>query len=114
VLIRTFLRPQSASIYVERSYAFGSAGALPTSLARPTALFHILIRRLILERQWPVFIRVFVELLQAMFAAERNRLALVLRVNRFSNVAYLITGDRADRVYRFLGVFCGWRRACAR
>ena len=77
-------------------------------------LFHSLIRRLVLERQRPVFIRVFIELLQAIFAAERNRLAFVLRVNRFSNVSYRITGNRADCVYRFLGGLCGWCSACAR
>jgi len=87
---------------------------LPTNNPDYRYLFRSLICRLILERQRPVFVRVFIELLQAMFAAERNRLALVLRVNRFSDIAYLITGDRADRVYRFLGGLCGWRRACAR
>jgi hypothetical protein len=71
---------------------------LPTGNPDYRLLFHSLICRLILQRQRPIFVRILIELLQATLAAERNRLALVLRVNRFSNVAHLITGHRADRV----------------
>jgi hypothetical protein len=87
---------------------------LPTNNPDYRLLLRSLIRRLILQCQGPVFIRVFVEFLQAIFAAERDRLALILRVNRFSNVANGITGNRANCVDRFLRRLCGWRRTSAR